>query len=348
MFVTSLLMVSFMGASAVTSEATRWFPGDYFNTRVRGGFQAEVMESWPGPGQLLMLWKDGELDEAGQVSLLLGGAAFHDPLLLPAYRDAMTSSSVRVRQAAVYGYRDLLADLLPDVQGGISDEVSALLGEEMDLVAQTLSQRSLLEMWLQALLNLEGINLPGWSGVTLRRPSDVCLQAVERLADVEDLSLLLVAYDLSTDFATRINLLKLVEGVTLSRFLVMPDDPKEGWGPHVYRNAIGAMANARRRWTREGCVVNGEDVLVQNLAAMGVTGIDPLSIAGCGVWLGVLDQGAPQWWAMATRRLYECGGPWLEIQALAPEREPGPSHRTRLLEWYRPLMPKGRRQAPRR
>jgi len=306
------------------------------------------MESWPGPSQLLRFWEGGGLNESDQVSLLLGGAAFHDPVLLPAYRDAVISPSARVRQAAVYGYRDLLGDSVPDVSVGISSEAANLLADEMEFMMQTVAQSSLLAVWLQALLDSEETGLPGWEGIILQRPPSVCLKAVGRLADAEDLNLLLVAYDLSGDFGTRVNLLKLVESVTLSRFIIVPDGGQKGWGRHVFETAMGGLEGARRTWTQNSCVVNVEDVLARNLAAMGVSGIDPLAADGCGVWLGVLDQGIPQWWSMAARRLYECGGPWHEISALSPEREPGPSRRKQLLEWYQPLMPKGRRPEARR
>lgn len=348
MVATTLLLVSMMGASAVSSEAVRWFPGDYYHSRVRAGFQREVMDSWPGPGQLLQLWNEGGLDEPDRVSLLLGGAAFHDPVLLPAYREAVVSPSQRIRQAAVYGYRDLLVDSLPDVGGGISDEDAALLEDEIRWVARTLRTSTLVELWLQALLANEKLELPGWDGVTLQRPPSVCLQAIERLVGFEDLDLLLTVYDLTTDFGTRINLLKLVEAVTLSRFIVLPEGGKKGWGRQVFVTAMDALEGARRQWSRDGCAVDGETVLNENLRSMGVSGVDPLAADGCGVWLGVLELGFPQWWMLASRQLYACGGPWAEISVLTPDRATGPELRNRLLEWYRPLMPGAKGSTTRR
>lgn len=339
MAVSALLMVSMMATSAVSTEAVRWFPGGYFDTRVKSGFQAEVMESWPGPSQLLRLWNGETLDESERVSLLLGGAAFHDPVLLPAYREAVVWSSPRVRQAAVYGYRDLLGDGLPDVGGGVSDEAAALLAEEMDWIMRTLSRRSLVELWLQALLAREDLGLPGWRGVTLERDSAVSFHALERVICVEDLDLLLVAYDISQDFATRVNLLKLVEAITLGRFIIMPEGAKEGWGRQVFVTAMGGLEGARRQWSAASCVVDGDAVLEMNLKAMGVTGTDTRSEEGCQVWVNVLERGFPRWWLLASRRLYECGGPWLEMSALSPDSPRDREHRSRLLEWFKPLRP---------
>lgn len=339
MGVATLLMVSLMGASAVSSEAVRWFPGDYFDSRIKVNFQREVMASWPGPSQLLRLWDTGQLDEDDQVSLLLGGAVFHDPALLPAYQAAMSSPSQRVRQAAVYGYRDLIADSLPDVSRVIGDEDAALLAEEIDWVARTLKRRSLLEMWLQSVLANEKLELPGWFGVTLQRQPGVCWMAIERLVGFEDLNLLLEAYDVTGDFGTRVKLLELVEAVTLSRFIVIPGGKKSGWGRHVFTTALDAMDGSRRQWSRDGCDVDGETVLSENLRVMGVTGVDPLAEEGCQVWVNVLERGVPRWWMLAARRLYACGGPWVEISALSPDNPRDRDQRSLLLEWFRPLGP---------
>lgn len=338
---TTLLMVSLLGASVVSSEAVRWFPGDYFNSQARATFHAEVMESWPGPGQLMQLWEKGDLDEADQTGLLLGGAAFHDPALLPAYREAVMSPSPRVRQAAVFGYRDLLGDSLPDVSGGISDENAALLGDEMGWMIETIARRSMLEVWLQALLAHEGRGLPEWRGVTLQRQPDVSLRAIERLVYVEDLDILLEAYDMSEVFNVRINLLKLVEALTLSRFIVMPEGSKGAWGRQVFVNAMKGLAGARQRWSAGSCTVDGDAVLERNLKAMGVTGIDSRSEEGCQVWVNVLERGDRRWWMLASRRLYACGGPWLEISALSPNGPRDQERQTRLLKWFQPLRPNG-------
>jgi len=287
----------------------------------------------------MALWKEGGLDEPTQVSLLLGGAAFHDPVLLPAYREAVASELPRVRQAAVYGYRDLLADSLPDVSGGVNDEDAAQLGEEMELVMRTIARRSLLELWLQALLAHEELALPGWRGVTLERQPAVSLRAVERVVSIEDLNFLLEAYDISRDFGTRVSLLKLVEAISLSRFIAMPKGPKEGWGRQVFETAMAGLEGARRQWTAGGCTVDGDAVLLRNLRAMGVTGIDTGSEEGCQVWVNVLDRGYPRWWMLASRRLYMCGGPWVEMSALSPDSIRDREQRTRLLKWFKPLRP---------
>jgi hypothetical protein len=203
----------------------------------------------------MALWREGGLDEPAQVSLLLGGAVFHDPVLLPAYREAVTSELPRVRQAAIYGYRDLLADNLPDVRGGVNDGDAAQLGEEMEWVMRTIARRSMLELWLQALLAHDGLALPGWRGVTLERQPTVSLRAVEQLVFVEDLNLLLEAYDISQDYSTRVNLLKLVEAISLR--VGVGRSSKRPWP--VWRAPVDSGPPADARWTATQyfCAISG-------------------------------------------------------------------------------------------
>lgn len=338
MGVLSVLLASALGASVVSSEEAQWFPGDYFHSRARESLQRRVMTSWPGPTALVGLWRADELDEDDRVSLLLGAAAYRDPQLLPLYRRALASGSQRLRQAAAYGYRDLLADQLPDVRGGIDDRAVALLDEEMALVAWTLDRRSLLELWLQAALANEGSGLPGWEGITLTRPLGVCLKAVEAVAGMGDLELLVAAVEASGDIALRTNLLKLIEGLTLSRFLVMPGDRTTGWGPHVFDDALGELATAVRRWEAAGCRVDDAAVLRSNLAGLGVSGVEPLAAEGCLLWVGVLERGHPRWWMLASRRLYACGGPWLPLSAMDAQSPANTARRQELLDWHRPLV----------
>lgn len=342
MSVATIVLVSVLGVTTVPEEAATWFPGDYFNSRVREGLHRQVLVGWPRPSELLHMWRSQELGEEARVSLLIGGAAFHDPLLLPAYREAIASPSQRLRQAAVYGYRDLIADRLPDVRGGVDDRASKLLGEEIGLVSFTLRRRSLIELWLHAALFREGRGFSGWEGITLQRPAADCLAAMERLVGPEDLSLLIQTLRLSEDLSTRINLLKLIEAVSLSRFIVRPEDQKQGWGTHVYDQAFAALEGSVSRWERAGCPVDGEAVLRSNLEAMGGSGVDPLAAEGCGLWLGVLELGDPRWWMLAARRLYACGGPPADLSALNPGRQRDRDRRQQLIEWFKPLRPGGR------
>ncbi len=218
---------------------------------------------------------------------------------------------------------------------------AALLGDEMDWVMRTLATASLFEMWMQALLVHEDTGLPGWHGVTLQRPQGVCLRALDRLVGVEDLPLLLQAYDMTRDFSTRISLLKLVEAVTLSRFIIMPTDEKAGWGRRVFHERDGLI------W--RGHVVGGPVTGARCTARLCLTeksaddgGVRTRPLVRRGMWRVAghsRPRVLPQWWMLASRQLYACGGPWVEISALSPEKDPGPEQRKILLQWFQPLMP---------
>ena len=103
MVVTTVVLMAALSGSAFSPGAVMDFPGRYFDTRVRENFQRYVKASWPGPTELMRLWSDRDLSEEQRVALLLGGAVYHDPVMLPAYRAAIESKSQRLRQAATYG-----------------------------------------------------------------------------------------------------------------------------------------------------------------------------------------------------------------------------------------------------
>jgi hypothetical protein len=337
MAVTALILASMMGASVLNSAwEIQWFPGSYFDSRGRVPLQRRAMVRWPGPDELLRLWQEEKLTERQRVALLLGGAAFHDPVLLPAYREALDSTSQRVRQAGIYGYHDLVADLTPNVAREIDDQTAARLGEEMDTVAESLRRNSLLSVWLQTMLVSEGSTFPGWQGVIFRRSGGDSLRAAERLVGVEDLDLLVRAFQLSKNQQNRIGLTMLIEAVSLSRFIELPTNAREAWGPKNFADGMRRLEATLPSWYGAGCSIDGEKVLVRNLRALGVVIGDPLSPEGCGMWINVLARGLPRWWMLAAKRLYACGAPWYELSALEPDSEKNRVAQGILVNWYQP------------
>jgi hypothetical protein len=337
-----LVLATAVSGPVLSHAAMAYFPGQFFDTRLREPLQRAVMASWPGPTELMRLWRDGELSEQERAALLVGGAVFHDPSMLPAYREAAISQSQVLRRAAAYGYRDLLADRLPNVAVIIDDTSAQRLADEMLWVSRTLRAQSLVELWLQSALIHEGASLPGWRGVTLDRSPYDCFTAVERLIGVEDLDLLVRAFELSTDQASRLALLRLIESVTLSRFIIMPTDPKTGWGMQVFDNGLEALENNIRIWRSAGCEVDGLQVLKRNLRGLGLEVADPLAAQSCRLWIGILDRGDPRWWMIAARQLYACGGPWYELSALKPDTDRNRAEHASLAAWFAPLRPKGK------
>ncbi|MGD9253867.1 MAG: hypothetical protein PVG92_08050, partial [Holophagae bacterium] len=285
MAATALVLAAAVGGFVPPASAAEHFPGAYFTSRVREPLQRQVMTTWPGPTELVRLWRESDLSERQRVILLIGSAAFHDQLTLPLYREALIAESQILRQAAIYAYREFIADIPVNVDVTIDARILGSYGRQMRFMEETLRRHTLLEVWLQAALEQQGASLPGYRGLRYERPLADCLRAVEKLVDVQDLDLLITAYELSEDQTTRIGLLKVIEGITLSRFLVIPAGRPTGWGMHVYNDAHAALRGWIQRWRRRGCRVDGEAALVASLRREGVEVSDPLGADAWRVWL---------------------------------------------------------------
>lgn len=340
MAATALVLAAAVGGFVPPAAAVEHFPGDYFNSRVREPLQRQVMTSWPGPTELVRLWRETELSERQRVALLIGGAVFHDPVMMPLYRDALMAESQILRQAAIYGYRDFLAHGLVNVGITIDARIQEAYQQEMRFMDRTLRRHTLLEVWLQSALVHEGRALPGYAGLTLSASSNDCLRAVEKLIDVHDLNLLVTAYELSKNDATKTGLLQLIETITLNRFILVPAGEKKGWGAHVYRDAHRGLKAQIRVWQRNGCMLDEEAVLRRSLRREGAVVTNPLGRDAWRVWLAILRNGPPQWWPLAARRLYACGGPWYELSTLRPDTKENRARRDRLDRWYQPFRTK--------
>ncbi len=119
-------------------------------------------------------------------------------------------------------------------------------------VERTLRHSTMVEMWLQAVLGAEEKEFPGWYGVRLRRAESDCFRAVERLVEIEDLDILVDCYRLSDNLSTKITLIKLIEALTLSRFIVMPTGERQGWGPQVFKNAMSSFEGSLKGGRKGG------------------------------------------------------------------------------------------------
>jgi hypothetical protein len=324
-----------LGSVVLRASEVSYFPGSYFDERGRSQLQTRVMQSWPGPSAIAEMWRTGKLETPQRLAILLGAPVHHDPSLLALYREAIESETPRIRQAAAYGYHDLIGDRLPDVSAGVSGREAARLAAEMDVLADTLRRRPPVAMWVHALLRSEGRNLPGFSGVAPQRTANDCLKAIDTLMTFDDLDLLVQAYQLSGRRPTRIALMRLIEAVTLSRFMPRSVGATKAWGPEVYDQGMIELDAAIATWQTDGCAVDVTRVLAANFAAMGVELSDPRGPAACAYWQNVLRAGDSGWWAMAARQLYLCGGPWRELSVLQPESELMRERRLELLRWYR-------------
>jgi len=342
MSIAALVLQLAVSTMVVTTGEVSYFPGSYFDENARTNLQRRVMETWPGPSGVLELWRSGELDEEQKVAVLLGSAAFHDPKLYPLYSEALGSSSPRLRQAGLYGYRDLIADARPNVRGGVDDKVARLVEREIQMLRWTSYIQPLVAMWLQSLLDAEGLDLPGYRGASLVRRPMQCLRAVEVLMREDDIVLLIRAYRTTGRQETRFSLLRLIEALTFHRFVEIPKGPRAGWGDGVYQSALNQFDAWLEYWVDRRCRISSWRMVREGLEKLGARGVSPTSRDACVVWQLVLKEEYPPWWAVAARRLYECGGPWRELSVLQAESPANRESRDRLLKWYR--IQKGKRK----
>ncbi|MEE4270846.1 MAG: hypothetical protein V2I67_04175 [Thermoanaerobaculales bacterium] len=308
-----ILSVAVTVATSFVSPEAGHFPSRFFDTKAKPRLQQRAMDQWPGPSQMLDLWRAGALDRDSKVAVLLGCSASHDPVLLPIYREAVTSSDPRLRMAAVYGYRDLLGDGLPNVSTGVDIEAGRRVALEMDVVAETLRARPLSEFWLQALLTAEGGVMPGWTGVSMRRPPGVCVGALEKVIDIEDFGLLATAWRSAEQMTTKMALVRLLEATTLQSFMVQPQGDRTGWGKRDMEEALAATDAFVTLWLDQQCTTDPDRVVGYSLSRMGVRGVRPTDPHGWDLWVALLDRGEPAWRMIAAKRLYALGGRWAEL-----------------------------------
>lgn len=327
-----------LGASSFAAPEVSYFPGSYFEARAKTNLQRRAMEKWPGSSQIVGRWQSGDLKHREKIAILLGASASHDPVLLPLYREAVTSADGRIRMAAAYGYRDLLGDALPDVSGGVELADAELLAREMDLVARTLRERPLVEFWLQGALMSEGASMPGWRGLVLVRSQGLCFRAVEKILELDDISYLMTAYRHAVEKSTKISLMRLLEAVTLQKFFTKPINPQSGWGSKDTDEALAAADAFVDYWIDVRCTTDPDLILSSSLKTMGVSDVQPMEPSSYDIWLRVLKQGAVAWHMMAARQLYNLGGRWSQLSSLQAEAKPQIKARDELILWYR-LLP---------
>jgi hypothetical protein len=297
-----------------------------------------VLTRWPSPQALLELWDGGELDPGQQVSLLLGGSAFHDPVLLPAYLEALDSGRPVVRRAAHHGYRNLIGDLTPRPGQDLDDEGLEALRREMRAMQQGLRTGSLVDLWLESLLRHESKSMDRWHGVALNRSPVHCLRSLDRLIHPEDLPELITAFELSTDDLVRQSLMRLIEGTGLQRFVVRPAGERSGWGMKVYREAIERL-EYRLAFS---CRRDAESWIVDGLRAAGARGARPNTARACGVWRELIRRPYGPWGRTVAQQLYACGAPPIDLSILSA-RSPSEQQRVeRLDRWFPDGGPPGR------
>jgi hypothetical protein len=324
-------------AQVLTAPGLEYFPGEYFVQTTQPRLEQQVLTSWPGAAGLLGLWRSGALDERERVALLLGGASFHDPTLLPVYLEGMASPNARVRQAAAFGYRELLADQPPPTGFGADAAGALQLLPEMRAVTATLARHSLVELWLAALLHNEGRRLPGWDGVVLRRPAPLCSNALDRLVQLEDLQALVEAFAVAEAPPHRASLAALIDGLTLARPPLRPQGTREGWSPPA------AAEERVRAWVEGQCSSDAGTAIAARLGEASGQQLDPWAAEACVTWQRLLQSGPPAWWPVAARQLHRCGAPPTPLSIRRVDSPSNRDQRAALLGWLGLRSGSGRR-----
>jgi hypothetical protein len=261
----------------------------------------------PGPQQLAALWRSGRLKREDRVAVLLGGAAFHAPVMLPLYAEALRSSDLRERQAAAVGLFWLLGALPPDPQtlAAAPDAWRKLEGLAEALVAASRT-RSLVGLWVDSYL--QAIGVPARPGLRLIRGPDECLAAIREIAEPEDLNELLALWPLLRSDHDRFDVLRTLEIVTLSRLVAVQKGARASWGGWIYETGA-LMVDALVQ--RTCASVDGEGMLRANLMKLaGNDGCD-----GCTYvpWARTLRFEYPPTWVVALERLPAFGAPAVDF-----------------------------------
>jgi len=335
------VLVAAISAASVAAPESGNFPGSYFDSVGKTMLQQRAMDRWPGPTQLVHGWRAGAFDDDAKIGLLLGASASHDPVLIPLYRESVTSANPRLRMAAAYGYRDLLGDALPNLAGGVDPVAATALAGEMDAVAATLQTRPLVEMWLQSALATEGKSMPGWKGTMLHRPAGICFRAVEQVLDFDDVRYVMIAYRTAENRGNRATLLRLLEAMTLKRFFDTPDGQSQGWGVEDLDEALAAGDSYVSYWLDVRCVDGVDSMLRASFAEMNARVAQPRLDSSFDIWLRLLRWGPPTWRAMVARQLYAFGGQWPQLSILQAESKTDQASWQRLLGWYGVLDSRG-------
>lgn len=281
---------------------------------VRRDTELEMRSSGPGPQQLMARWERGGLGERDQLALLLGGASYHHPALLPAYAQALRSPSLTVRQAAAVGLAWLLGDRPPAPQS-IPDSPDSWgrIAAFADQLVTATRTRTLVGLWVDSYLHARG--LPRRPGLVLKREPGQCLQAIAEIATPADLPELLALWPLLTEPPERHAFLGVLEMVMVARLVARPSGERAGWGAWVYETGaeqVDAFVS-RLCTTPAGWDLARRSALALSRLNDGCFGCTP------GPWLRLLEMAYPPVWAVALEVLPAFGAPFAPFSRDEPE-----------------------------
>ncbi len=304
---------------------------------IRRDVGGQMRGAGPGPQQLAARWAAGQLDSNEKVAVLLGGADYHHPALLPVYAEALRSASGREKAAALIGFHWLLGEAAPDATALPADaplfRQAAWLVEALVAVTR---ERTLVAMWIDSYLAATG--QPRWGEFVLRREAGQCLAAIREIAEPADLESLVALWPLLASQGDRYTVMGIIEMISLQKFVEIAKSPRGGWGEVFYE------ASARRvdEWVGSRCRrVDGQSLVVgkvRDLAAAWEG--DPL--AG---WLSVLQANYPRVWPTVADALPAFGAPAISLNRQRPD-DPANQEAVRRLREHFPVTVERLKGAP--
>lgn len=300
---------------------------------IRSEAGTALRTSGPGPQQLAARWRAGTLSQEERVAVLLAGATYHDPALLPAYADALRSSDFRERQAAMVGVSWFLGLPAPDPTSLADDRAqSEAQARLVDLlVAETRSQ-SLVSILLDSYV--ASVGGPAGPGLALRLRPDVCLRAIREIAGPEDLREVVALWPLLATESDRRAFLGTVEMLTLQNHFAAPKDPKAASTKDRWMAALRQVD----AWVGAQCSsVDGVRVLRATLAAVAKSSGREMSQAeAC---YEVYKMKHPPAWPTLAAYVEAFGAPAVELDRQRPDNPKNEETMGKMMNRLRDRLP---------
>ena len=281
---------------------------------VRTEAGGQMRTSGPGPHQLMARWRAGSLDADERVAVLLGGATFHNPVLLPAYVEGLRSAALRERQAAAVGLAWLMGENPPDPRLIARDpDASRKLASFAKFLAASCRKHSLVAIWMNSYL--ASVGLPRSYRLVLVRRPEACLAAIASIAEPSDLDELVALWPLLRTREQRYAVLRIFEMVTLIPFV--PPPPA---GSRETSSSWLLEAGARRvdGFVGRSCTSRDGEALFRRVAAR-AAGVSASDLDDAGPWLAVLRHRPPSFWAVPLERLTAFGAPAVDFDRTNPD-----------------------------
>lgn len=292
-----------------------------------------LLTSGPGPGQILARFRRGELTGDERVLVLLGACHSHDLQLVPLYQWAFEAGGAKDKLAAAIGFFYLVG-LDPPAPSAVpqkGDHWQELASRAREL-AREARTTPLARLWVRSYLAASGLSAGGF---VFRAPAEACLRALVRVAQPEDLAEVVALWPLVVP-AHRSYLVRLLEALTLSRWVPAPPNPQGPTGPWIMETAV----NSVDAWVSQLCrTPDGWASFWRRAAQLGDGDVRE------GL-LTVLRQPYPPAWPVAAWHLQAWGAPAVVLERARPDHPANKERVDKLRALFRPERAGSQRPAP--